>query len=480
MQGAREIAFAVVAMTLTLAAVFAPLAFATGRTGRLFIEFALTLAGAVMVSGLRRADADADDVLAAAAPRAEALVGLQPDRGGLRRPSPAATAALLTARAARALDRRRRVAGRRWASALLLFVNLKSELAPIEDRGVVFGHRDRAARARRRSTRRARCKPIEEIYRPGARGLRLHRDLGLPDGRRRQRDPAAQALGGTDTQAAADRRRAAAEVRDDPRRAGVPDQPAVAGPELPLDADRVRDHGAGALRRAAAAGRPLPRRGPQVPGAAEPRRPTCGSTSRSCGSTSTATSSATSASTSTPSAARSRRCSAAGRSRASSATASSTTSSSRSAPLDRALAGRHQRRSTCAAATARWSSSPTSSRSRKAWRRSAQPLQAAARGHDHRQPRARLHARRGAEGLRRGGARSRCRASAQTELDGQSREFRESGSEHLLRLRAGAVLHLPGAGGAVRELRRPFVIMLTVPLSMTGALFALLARPAAR
>ena len=51
MQGASEIAFAVVAMTLTLAAVFAPLAFATGRTGRLFIEFALTLAGAVLVSG---------------------------------------------------------------------------------------------------------------------------------------------------------------------------------------------------------------------------------------------------------------------------------------------------------------------------------------------------------------------------------------------------------------------------------------------
>src|SRR5690606_3612035 len=51
LQGSREIAFAVIAMTLTLASVFAPLAFATGRTGRLFIEFALTLAGAVMVSG---------------------------------------------------------------------------------------------------------------------------------------------------------------------------------------------------------------------------------------------------------------------------------------------------------------------------------------------------------------------------------------------------------------------------------------------
>ncbi|KZD12585.1 efflux RND transporter permease subunit [Oceanibaculum pacificum] len=49
--GTKEIAFAVIAMTLTLAAVYAPVAFSEGRTGRLFIEFALALAGAVMVSG---------------------------------------------------------------------------------------------------------------------------------------------------------------------------------------------------------------------------------------------------------------------------------------------------------------------------------------------------------------------------------------------------------------------------------------------
>src|SRR5687768_3138782 len=49
--GSREIAFAVVAMTVTLAAVFAPLAFSTGNTGRLFMEFALTVASAVVVSG---------------------------------------------------------------------------------------------------------------------------------------------------------------------------------------------------------------------------------------------------------------------------------------------------------------------------------------------------------------------------------------------------------------------------------------------
>lgn len=50
-KGAREIGFAVLAMTLTLASVFAPLAFATGNTGRLFTEFALTVAAAVLVSG---------------------------------------------------------------------------------------------------------------------------------------------------------------------------------------------------------------------------------------------------------------------------------------------------------------------------------------------------------------------------------------------------------------------------------------------
>jgi multidrug efflux pump len=50
-KGAREIGFAIITMTATLVAVYAPLAFTPGRTGRLFIEFALALAGAVVVSG---------------------------------------------------------------------------------------------------------------------------------------------------------------------------------------------------------------------------------------------------------------------------------------------------------------------------------------------------------------------------------------------------------------------------------------------
>src|SRR5271166_6499089 len=50
-RGAHEIALPVVAMTITLAAVYAPIGFVSGVTGALFREFAFTLAGAVIVSG---------------------------------------------------------------------------------------------------------------------------------------------------------------------------------------------------------------------------------------------------------------------------------------------------------------------------------------------------------------------------------------------------------------------------------------------
>ncbi|MER5130480.1 MexW/MexI family multidrug efflux RND transporter permease subunit [Serratia marcescens] len=52
MIGAREVAGPVIAMTLTLAAVYAPIGLMGGLTGALFREFALTLAGAVVVSGV--------------------------------------------------------------------------------------------------------------------------------------------------------------------------------------------------------------------------------------------------------------------------------------------------------------------------------------------------------------------------------------------------------------------------------------------
>lgn len=50
--GSREIAGPIITMTLTLVAVYAPIAFLSGLTGALFKEFAMTLAGAVVVSGI--------------------------------------------------------------------------------------------------------------------------------------------------------------------------------------------------------------------------------------------------------------------------------------------------------------------------------------------------------------------------------------------------------------------------------------------
>ena len=52
LQGAREIALPVIGMTVTLAAVYAPIGFVSGLTGILFQEFAFTLAAAVIISGI--------------------------------------------------------------------------------------------------------------------------------------------------------------------------------------------------------------------------------------------------------------------------------------------------------------------------------------------------------------------------------------------------------------------------------------------
>lgn len=51
LKGSREMIFPIIAMTLTLAAVYAPIAFTSGLLGVLFREFTFTLAGAVIISG---------------------------------------------------------------------------------------------------------------------------------------------------------------------------------------------------------------------------------------------------------------------------------------------------------------------------------------------------------------------------------------------------------------------------------------------
>ena len=136
-EGAREIGFAIVAMTLTLASVFAPLAFATGRTGRLFIEFALTLAGAVMVSGF---------VALTLSPMMCSLLLRHQERHSWIYNLIEGWIVALTRGYRRALVwtlAHRWIVVVAWLGVLgtgaVLFTSLKSELAPIEDRGIVFG-----------------------------------------------------------------------------------------------------------------------------------------------------------------------------------------------------------------------------------------------------------------------------------------------------------------------------------------------------
>ncbi|MBP6902954.1 MAG: efflux RND transporter permease subunit [Burkholderiaceae bacterium] len=136
LKGIREISFAVIAMTLTLAAVFAPLAFTPGRTGRLFGEFALTLAGAVVVSGFV--------ALTLTPMMCSKLLRHNPspnrfDRGMewlLTRLTDGYSAALRWTLAHRWLVLLV-MAGSAWAS-WWLYTGTKSELAPIEDRGVII------------------------------------------------------------------------------------------------------------------------------------------------------------------------------------------------------------------------------------------------------------------------------------------------------------------------------------------------------
>jgi multidrug efflux pump len=135
-KGSKEIAFAVIAMTLTLAAVYAPLAFTPGRTGRLFIEFALALAGAVVVSGFI--------ALTLTPMMCSVLLKHNPKPGWFDR------------NMGKLLDKMtdgyewllRKVLKVRWAVVLVMigvaasiwFIlpTMKRELAPLEDRGVIL------------------------------------------------------------------------------------------------------------------------------------------------------------------------------------------------------------------------------------------------------------------------------------------------------------------------------------------------------
>jgi multidrug efflux pump len=136
-KGIKEIGFAVVAMTLTLTAVYAPLAFATGRTGRLFIEFALALAGAVLVSGfvaLTLSPMMCSKLLKHETQHGRVFTMIEGWLEGLTRAYARSLAWVLE---------RRWMVVIVWAMVAALggffFSQLRSELAPTEDRGVIFG-----------------------------------------------------------------------------------------------------------------------------------------------------------------------------------------------------------------------------------------------------------------------------------------------------------------------------------------------------
>jgi multidrug efflux pump len=137
LKAARELVGPIISMTITLAAVYAPIAFQGGLTGALFREFALTLAGAVTISGvvaltlspvmsgylLRRSDEEKG---------LPALINRTFDR--------------IRASYSRGLDSLLRTRGPVYAAwvvvsilALLMFSQSPKELAPAEDQGVVLG-----------------------------------------------------------------------------------------------------------------------------------------------------------------------------------------------------------------------------------------------------------------------------------------------------------------------------------------------------
>jgi multidrug efflux pump len=137
LRGARELVGPIIAMTITLAAVYTPIAFQGGLTGSLFREFALTLAGAVTISGVV--------ALTLSPVMSSALLKPGQEEKGL------------AGRINRAFDWIRQSYARQLGTTLqargvvygvwgilsvlvlLMFSQAPKELAPAEDQGVIFG-----------------------------------------------------------------------------------------------------------------------------------------------------------------------------------------------------------------------------------------------------------------------------------------------------------------------------------------------------
>ena len=88
MKGSEQIGFTIISLTVSLIAVLIPLLFMPDVVGRLFREFAITLAVTIMISAVVVADPGADDVRQDPAPpppaEMSALARAQPANGSTR------------------------------------------------------------------------------------------------------------------------------------------------------------------------------------------------------------------------------------------------------------------------------------------------------------------------------------------------------------------------------------------------------------
>jgi len=143
--GARELVGPIIAMTITLAAVYAPIGFQSGLTGALFREFAFTLAGAVFISGFV--------ALTLSPMMSSKLLPPHDQQGWLNQRIDRAFAAIRNGydRALGATLSVRPVVYAIWIALTLvvfpMYLFSPAELAPNEDQGVVFSALDLPANA---------------------------------------------------------------------------------------------------------------------------------------------------------------------------------------------------------------------------------------------------------------------------------------------------------------------------------------------
>ncbi len=198
-KGAREIGFAVITMTATLVAVYAPLAFTPGRTGRLFVEFALALAGAVVVSGFvaltltpmmctkllkhnpkpNRFDRTMERLLTRMSDRYGELLRWVVT---FRRPAAPAGSGVVAKIKSGLLQARWIVVGVMLLSAVaiaLVFPTMKQELSPLEDRGVILANVNAPDGATLDYTNRY-ARELEKLGEPYKEFDRIYANVGNP------------------------------------------------------------------------------------------------------------------------------------------------------------------------------------------------------------------------------------------------------------------------------------------------------------